>query len=544
MTDDNGRTSMTIREMNWLRAGNGIYDIVIIGAGINGASLYRKLSSEGYRVLIVDKGDFSCGSSQASAMMIWGGLLYLRNLDIASVRDFSRDRDRLIAAYGEEIESRQFRYIVSKNEGRSKLLVGAALYVYWLLGRCRRSEPEFQRSFGELSIIKPGTADGSFLYEEGYLKHSDSRFVLGWILSRQTEHSCALNYCEVRDDGYNAIDRLWTLVLSDVFSDRRCMVKTRCIVNCAGVWTDSVNEQFQITSPYRHVFSKGVFLGFERPKDHTVPLIVEMGEQGDTLTLVPWGPLSLWGPTETMVHSIEEGFTVTHDDIRFLQMHAHRHLRDRLSRSPIISLRCGIRPLVVKKDEKVRCYPLDLSRHHKVIEDHRLPWISVYGGKISGCLSLANEVAGTIARRIPAPAAHRHLSAPRGNTIRWSTFPGVTGKVAAIDWCVEQEFCCTLEDYLRRRTTIAQWIPREGLGRSNENLGYLEVLASHLPKQTTLTRHNPVDEYVQRVKNGFDRLVPQSMKGDAHGNTSQEPAGNSGRKQGRHPGSWPDKQVA
>ena len=49
--------------------GEDIFDVAIIGGGINGAALYHQLCNEGYRVLLVDKGDFACGTSQASAMM-------------------------------------------------------------------------------------------------------------------------------------------------------------------------------------------------------------------------------------------------------------------------------------------------------------------------------------------------------------------------------------------------------------------------------------------------------------------------------------------
>ena len=107
------------------------------------------------------------------------------------------------------------------------------------------------------------------------------------------------------------------------------------LLNCAGVWTDKVNEQFGIQSPYKHVYSKGVFVGYERPDNHKLPLIFEMGEHGDTLTFIPWGPVSLWGPTETMEKSIENGYSVTPDDIHFLLKHASRNLESSLANSKI-----------------------------------------------------------------------------------------------------------------------------------------------------------------------------------------------------------------
>jgi len=53
-------------------------DVVIIGAGVNGAAIGRALSSAGYRVRLIDQSDIGAGTSQASTMLVWGGLLYLR----------------------------------------------------------------------------------------------------------------------------------------------------------------------------------------------------------------------------------------------------------------------------------------------------------------------------------------------------------------------------------------------------------------------------------------------------------------------------------
>ncbi|MCI0413514.1 FAD-dependent oxidoreductase [bacterium] len=66
---------MITRSEKWDLLSNNVFDVAIIGGGINGASIYHSLCSKGYKVLLVDKGDFSSGTSQASAMMAWGGLL-------------------------------------------------------------------------------------------------------------------------------------------------------------------------------------------------------------------------------------------------------------------------------------------------------------------------------------------------------------------------------------------------------------------------------------------------------------------------------------
>ncbi|MDH3349259.1 MAG: FAD-dependent oxidoreductase [Desulfobulbaceae bacterium] len=496
---------MNIRQTNWNIAKNKCFDITIIGGGINGAAIYKKLSQQGYKVFLVDKGDFSCGTSQASAMMIWGGLLYLKNLDFLSVYNLSKDRDDLIESYGNQIISRYFRYIPNSEWGRNKYFVYLALQFYWLLGKCKRRRPSFQQKFEELSFINKHNGKDSLIYQEGFLKQSDSRFVLDWIVKHQTEESLAINYCSILNATYNNKDKLWSLDLKDNFARGECTIKSKMVLNCAGVWTDEVNKQFRIQSPYKHVFSKGVFIGFERPVSHRIPLIFEMGKNGDTLTFIPWGPVSLWGPTETMEKSIKNGYTVKPDDIDFLLKHASRNLNTSLSNSKIISLRCGLRPLAVKKTFEADCYPLDLSRNHRIVEDLDLPWISIYGGKISGCLSLAHNVAKKISKKV-SPSLKG--SSPVVNQFPvYTSFPGLQEQVPTVDWCVANEFCCTLEDYLRRRTNIAQWVSREGLGAQAENIEYLRGVSSCLPIFEEKNHEMYLNEYKNLVQRQFDTLV-------------------------------------
>jgi glycerol-3-phosphate dehydrogenase len=498
---------MTIRQKNWQLAENKEFDTIIFGGGINGATVYNKLCSQGYKVLLLDKGDFSCGTSQASAMMIWGGLLYLKNLDFLSVYHFSRDRDNLIQSHGEDVDPAYFRYIPNCEWGRNKYLVYLALHLYWILGNFRRKKPSYQKSFAELNLLFQKKSPGSLLYQEGFLKYSDSRFVLDWILSRQTEDYFALNYCAINEAEYSAKDKQWSIDIADTMTKSQCSIKAKTILNCSGVWADSVNRQFGIRSPFRHVFSKGVFISFKRPETHHTPLIFEMGEHGDTLSFIPWGPISMWGPTETMEGSIEEGFSITPEDVHFLRHHAAKNLESSLADAKIISLRCGIRPLVVEKKFKADCYPLDISRHHKIIQDPALPWLSVYGGKISGCISMADEVAQKVAKQVRPSLPDIQDKGIKLKEKTPDSFPGLREIFPSIDWCVENEFCCSLEDYLRRRTNISQWVPREGLGFRDENKKHLGDLAQRLPDFDGKTADSHLDEYVTKVNERFDKLM-------------------------------------
>ncbi|HEB68560.1 MAG TPA: FAD-dependent oxidoreductase, partial [Desulfobulbus sp.] len=144
------------------------YDIAVIGGGINGACLFDLLCRRGYRTILLEKGDFAGGTSQASAMMIWGGLLYLRNLDIPSVISFSRSRDQMIRNMTEWIAPRRFRFLPAEKGLLSRGPILSAMYLYWFLGGCNRKRPALEPRFPEQEQLIhqcPG-----LLFEEGMLR--------------------------------------------------------------------------------------------------------------------------------------------------------------------------------------------------------------------------------------------------------------------------------------------------------------------------------------------------------------------------------------
>ena len=74
---------------------------------------------------------------------------------------------------------------------------------------------------------------------------------------------------------------------------------------------------------------------------------------------------------------------------------------------------------------------------------------------------------------------------------------------------MQHEYCCALADYLRRRTNIAQWVPREGLGRQNENKDYLRSLCLVLHNGDTEKAERELETYTQQVTTRFDRILEQ-----------------------------------
>lgn len=513
-------------------AGSALFDAVVIGGGINGASIYHELARAGFRVLLIDKGDFAGATSQASAMMIWGGLLHFRHLQLATVRRLCRSRDYLIRHLGEQVQPQTYRYLPRRDAGRNLWLARAALMSYWLFG-IRRQRPHLRRDFSEQAFLDRSKFKACIEYEEGVVDVSDARFVLNWILAYQTDEQLALNYCALNGGSFDAAAHVWRLEVTDQILQQQMIVSARFVINAAGTWTDDLNQRFQISTPYKHAFGKGVFISYRRDEQHTLPLMIETRDYQGCMSLTPWGPVSMWGPTETRVMNLEEGFRPEAADVRYLLTEINSHLAAPLAPADIISIRCGVRPLVFRRSLSDDTNTFKLSRRYIVHADKHRPWLSIYGGKLTSCVQLARAVRLHLSKRIRErrssrgnPAANsapnlmfgpterelraRDSVAPLTREVELSAFPGLSEPVPSARWCAAYEMCWSLEDYLRRRTNISQWIPRGGLGRRDENLAHLHTLAAAFHPHAEQAR-SAVNDYQQKINREFDQLLAQCL---------------------------------
>ena len=157
------------------------YDVAIIGAGISGARIFHELCRCGYRVLLLDRGDFAGGTSQTSGMMIWGGLLYLKDFDLPTVIKLCRARDQLIEQMPGKVRTESIRYLPGHRGLRNRHVVRAGMMLYWLLGSWERRFPGSEAIFAGQELLKAGRFRDLLIFEEAVLKMSDSRFAIEWI---------------------------------------------------------------------------------------------------------------------------------------------------------------------------------------------------------------------------------------------------------------------------------------------------------------------------------------------------------------------------
>ena len=387
---------MTLRDANIDRLRNGLFDVLVIGAGINGAVSSAALAGRGASVAMIDRGDFGSFTSQESSNLVWGGFKYLENYELPLVFGLCRSRNRLMKAYPDNIKEIGFLAALDRTAPYPPWFAGLGALAYWMIGLFGTKPPKVfdaERIKLEEPAIETAGLRGGIQYQDAYLIDNDSRFVFSFVRSAIEAGASVANYVELVSA--ERVDGRWVAHLRDVDSGDQFVTSARVIVNAGGPFVDQINDQWGLESENRIVYSKGIHLIVPRLTTNRHDRVLAFFDDTQRLFyVIPMGRRSVIGTTDTR---IDTPFTaVDNDDRQFLleQINARLALDTPLTIDDIIAERSGVRPLVVKRhgDDKKNVDWTSLSRKHEIERDDDLNVVTIFGGKLTDCLNVGEEV--------------------------------------------------------------------------------------------------------------------------------------------------------
>ena len=391
---------MKLRDAHLRRMRDGTFDTLVIGGGINGAVTAASLAGRGASVALIDRGDFANFTSQASSNLVWGGFKYLENFEFYLVWKLCRSRNRLMRAYPDNIKEIAFFAALDKAARFKPWFAGLGAFGYWVIGQFGTKRPRLlnrAKIEREEPAIDTSNVRGGIEYHDGLLVDNDARFVFSFVRSAIEAGAAAANYVELVSATREA--GRWVARLRDVDSGDEFTTTASTIVNAAGPFVDELNGEWGLSSEHRIVYSKGIHLVVPRltTTDHH-KVLAFFDDTQRLFYVIPMGRRSVIGTTDTRVDS---PFTeTTEDDIEFLleQINARMDLDQPLSRGDVIADRCGVRPLVVKvgAGDQSEVDWTKLSRKHAIEVDPAQRVVTIFGGKLTDCLNVGEEVAEQI----------------------------------------------------------------------------------------------------------------------------------------------------
>ena len=384
---------MKLRRTNVEKLESESFDVMVVGGGINGAVAAAALSARGAKVALVDKGDFASFTSQESSNLAWGGIKYLESYEFGLVRKLCKCRNQLIENYPSTVKEIRFFTTLARGFRHHRVLVFMGAFLYWIMGNFFTRRPKLlsQRYIqGDEPIIDVQQAVGGVEYSDAYLHDNDARFTFGFVRAAMDNGCVAANYVESLGAERGA-DGQWTVTLTDRESQKTFKTRAKYLVNACGPYADAHNEKTAESSACRHVFSKGIHLIVPRLTPHK-RVLTFFADDGRMFFIIPMGPRTCIGTTDTRVEKPES--FVNAEDRKFVLDNINKRLKleKPLTESDIIAERCGVRPLVVQGSGDTDRDWVQLSRKHQVVSSAASGHLSIYGGKLTDCLNVGDEV--------------------------------------------------------------------------------------------------------------------------------------------------------
>jgi len=186
----------------------------------------------------------------------------------------------------------------------------------------------------------------------------------------------------------------WRETVIDQLSDQHHVGRARASINAAGPFVDGLNDEIDLETEHRIVYSKGIHLIVPKLTDEE-RVLAFFDDTGRLFYVIPMAHRSVIGTTDTRTENPSEGVLDEDRDFLLEQINARLDLDTPLTRADIISERCGVRPLVVKNDGNDRTDVdwTSLSRKHEIETDEARRVITIFGGKLTDCLNVGDEIA-------------------------------------------------------------------------------------------------------------------------------------------------------
>jgi len=373
-----------------------VYDTLVVGGGINGAVSAASLAAKGASVALVDRGDFAGETSSHSSNLAWGGIKYLESHEYGLVWKLCRSRNHLMRSYPSTVEEIRFVTSIQKGFRFPAWFIYLGALLYWVFGRFQTKAPRYMtaKALKERDpSIDISNVSAGIEYSDCYLHDNDARFVWNFVRTAIDFGCAAANYVSLISSEYR--DGLWHCSMRDEVSGEQYQIRAKTLVNAAGPMVDSINSSMAVKTTHHHLFSKGVHLIVDRIGVADC-IKAFFASDGRLFFVIPMGPKTCIGTTDTQVD--DPSTPASDEDRQFIldNVNSLLDLAKPLTQDDIIAERCGVRPLALEGREGVADW-VKLSRKHAIDVDTKLPLLSIFGGKLTDCINVGEEVADVIA---------------------------------------------------------------------------------------------------------------------------------------------------
>lgn len=374
------------------------FDIVVIGAGINGVAIARDAALRGFKVAIVERDDIGAETSSWSSRMIHGGLRYLEQFDFRLVRESLREREYLFRNGSHLVHPMSLLIPIYDESTRGSFVIKTGMYLYDLLSYGKSVENHSSINAKQLISRVPGLRQDGL---KGAISYVDGQVEI-------SERLCVEQALDAIENGADLllrhdVTRIFRRASADLLTveangaEGTTYLNAEVVINAAGPWVDGVLKS---AGSVRRIVggTRGSHIALRRFPGAPQETIHFETEDGKPLLIIPWRGILLVGSTDIPNDGVHRP-RISADERRMLVRQVNRmfpaaEIRD----SDILFSYCGVRPLPHEQDKSVT---LITRRHALDVEPNfggRL--ISLVGGKLTTHRQLAEEAVDSASKVI------------------------------------------------------------------------------------------------------------------------------------------------
>ncbi|NLH80946.1 MAG: glycerol-3-phosphate dehydrogenase [Phyllobacteriaceae bacterium] len=499
---------------------NEIYDLAVIGGGVNGCAVARDAVGRGLSVHLSEMNDLASSTSSASTKLIHGGLRYLEYYEFRLVRESLAEREIVWRLAPHLVEP--LRFVLPHHRGlRPAWMLRLGLFLYDHLGARRLLPPTRVVDLSSDPVgasLAPGQFRRGFEYSD--CRVDDSRFVVATARDAAARGATIATRTRVvaADRGAEA----WTLHLAAADGSELKPIRARVVVDTAGPWVHGVARSILGLEVGRDAgvrLVQGSHVVVRRLWDHDRAFIFQNAD-GRVVFAIPWlHDFTLIGTTDRDFTGDPARVSASEEEIAYLLEAVNPDLARPITHADVVWSFSGVRPLWDDGASDAKSATRDYVERLDAAPG-RAVGLAVYGGKLTTARRLAEAVLATLG---PHLAPHRGLSAgwtasaplPGGDfpvggrvalveslraTRPWldsslarrlvETYGSETAEMLGdaraladlgrdfgaglsereLDWLVRREWAQTAEDVLWRRTKLGLRFDRDGVAAVTEAL--------------------------------------------------------------------------
>ena len=374
------------RNESLLKLENEQFDICIIGGGASGAGCALDAVLRGYKVALIDKGDFASETSSRSTKLIHGGVRYLeqafKNLDFAQLKQVRHGlEERHIVLNNAPHLARPLALMTPVSSWIEGLYFSIGLRMYdWFATNDSLPKSKWlkkEQVLSKIPTLNRTKLHSAVMYYDGQL--DDARYCLALAQSASEAGAVISNYIEVKGFEKNQGGKINGVKISDTQSGQEFTINTKLVINCTGPFSDKVRSFANTGLPGRIRPSKGVHvvLPYEvLNSDHA--MLIPKTPDGRVVFAIPFEGSMLLGTTDTDSNDLENEANLNKNEVDYLVSTLNPYLANRIDVSKIKAGFGGLRPLLSADPNKST---KTLLRDHEIEIDAVSGLVSLLGGK-------------------------------------------------------------------------------------------------------------------------------------------------------------------